>query len=95
MPPMPGRVGSLFGLNPYSSTSFRRSSSAAFLAFRLRQKKIAARIISATETTGTTTATAMVPLADRPWPDEAAVVDNAAELVADDELVADATPVVG
>lgn len=63
---MPGRVGSLFGLKPYSSTSLRRSSSAAFFAFRRRQRKIAAKTINATETTGTTTATAMVPPGDRP-----------------------------
>lgn len=87
LPAMPGSVGSLFGLKPYSSTSFRRSSSAALLALRLRQKKIAARMIKATETTGTTTATAMVPLGDKPPPPEAAAVadDNAAESVAVEE----------
>jgi hypothetical protein len=36
------------------------------LALRLRQKKIAARMIRATETTGTTTATAILPLSERP-----------------------------
>jgi len=80
---MPGRVGSLFGLNPYSSTSLRRSSSAALFALRLRQKKRAAKIIRATETTGTTTATAMVPLVERPEEAAAAVeVDCAADSVA-------------
>lgn len=61
-----GREGSLLGLKPYSSTSFRRSSSAAFFPFHLRQKYRAARIMIATDTTGTTTATAMVPPADSP-----------------------------
>jgi hypothetical protein len=37
----------------------------------------------------------MVPPADKPWLEEAAVVDSAAESVAEDELVADETPVVG
>ena len=64
----PGRLGSLFGLKPYSSTSFRRSSSAAFFALRLRQNHNAARTIKATETTGTTTATAIVPPDDKPLP---------------------------
>lgn len=56
---------------------------------------MAARTISATETTGTTTATAMVPPADKPWLEDAAVVDSAAESVAEDELVADKVPLVG
>lgn len=78
---MGGSVGSLFGLYPYSSTSFLRSSSAAFFAFHLRQKYKAARMIKATETTGTTTATAIVPPAESPEPPELAPVDDA---VADD-----------
>ena len=65
-PPTTGRVGSLLGLNPYSSTSLRRSSSASFRCLRFRQKKRAAITIKATATTGTTTATASLPPADRP-----------------------------
>lgn len=60
-PPITGSVGSLFGLNPYSSTSFLRISSASLRCFRLRQRKRAARTIKATATTGTTTATAILP----------------------------------
>lgn len=61
------------GLKPYSSTSFRRSSSAAFFPFHLRKKYRAAKTIMATDTTGTTTATAMVPPADRPELEESTV----------------------
>lgn len=64
--PICGRVGSLLGLNPYSSTSFLRSSSASFLALRFLHQKIRAKMINATETTGTTTATAIVPPAESP-----------------------------
>lgn len=87
-------MGSLFGLNPYSSTSLRRSSSAALFALRLRQKKSSAKIINATETTGTTTATAIVPLGERP-PELAAEVEvaSAAESVALEEVV-DEAPVL-
>lgn len=93
-PPIPGRVGSLFGLNPYSSTSLRRSSSAALFALRLRQKKSSAKIINATETTGTTTATAIVPLGERPLELAAEVeVASAAESVALEEMV-DEAPVL-
>ncbi len=63
---MTGSVGSLFGLNPYSSTSFLRSSSPSLRCFRLRQRKRAARTIKATATTGTTTATAILLPAERP-----------------------------
>lgn len=84
----------MFGLKPYSSTSLRRSSSAALFALRLRQKKIAARMIRATETTGTTTATAILPPSDSPPELGAAVApDREAESVevpvALDELVAE------
>lgn len=48
-------------------------------------------IIRATETTGTTTATAIVPLAESPEPPAAAAV-LVADAVADDPLVADALP---
>lgn len=84
----------MFGLNPYSSTSLRRSSSAALFALRLRQKKSSAKIINATETTGTTTATAIVPLGERP-PELAAEVEvaSAAESVALEEVV-DEAPVL-
>lgn len=88
-----GRVGSLLGLNPYSSTSFLRSSSASFLCFRLRQRKRAARTISATATTGTTTATAMVPPGERPEVEEALApeVARAAEPdLLEDELLEEA-----
>lgn len=66
-------MGSLLGLNPYSSTSFLRNSSPSFRCFRLRQRKRAARTIRATATTGTTTATAILLPAERPedaegWP---------------------------
>jgi len=59
-------VGSAFGLYPYSSTSFRLCSSASFLCFLLRQKKIPARTRRATAAIGTTTATAIFPLLFRP-----------------------------
>ncbi len=58
--PTAGRVGSLLGLNPYSSTSFLRSSSASFRCFRFRQKKRPASTSSATTAIGTTTATAIL-----------------------------------
>lgn len=61
-------VGSLFGLKPYSSTSFLLNSSASFLCFRLRHRKRAARTIKATAATGTTTATAIFPPGERPEP---------------------------
>lgn len=64
-PAAAGRDGSLLGLYPYSSTSFRLISSASLRCFRLRQKKIIAAAIKATATMGTTTATAMVPPLDR------------------------------
>lgn len=92
---MTGSVGSILGLNPYSSTSFLRSSSPSFRCFRLRQRNRAARTIKATATTGTTTATAILPPAERPEDveEEAAAVARAAplDLLADD-LVA-VTPV--
>lgn len=90
-PPMTGSVGSLLGLKPYSSTSFLRSSSASLRCFRLRQKKRAARTIKATATTGTTTATAILPPAERPEgvEEEAPGVARAAplDLLADDLVV--------
>jgi len=64
--PTAGNVGSLFGLYPYSSTSFRRNSSASFLALRFRHRKRPAMRRRATTTIGTTTATAMVPPVPRP-----------------------------
>jgi hypothetical protein len=60
-PPTAGRVGSLFGLYPYSSTSFLRSSSASLRCFRFRHKKRPASTRRATATIGTTTATAIFP----------------------------------
>ena len=87
-PPMTGSVGSLLGLNPYSSTSFLRSSSPSLRCFRLRHRKRAARTIKATATTGTTTATAILPPAERPEEvdEEAPEVARAAplDLLADD-----------
>ena len=85
---MTGSVGSLLGLNPYSSTSFLRSSSPSLRCFRLRQRKRAARTIKATATTGTTTATAILLPAERPE-EEAEGVPVAAtgapvDLLADD-----------
>lgn len=65
-PATTGNVGSLLGLKPYSSTSFLRSSSASFRCFLFRQRKRAAITINATAATGTTTATAILPPADRP-----------------------------
>ena len=65
-PPMTGSVGSLLGLKPYSSTSFLRISSPSLRCFRFRQRKRAARTIRATATTGTTTATAILPPGERP-----------------------------
>ena len=76
-PPTTGKVGSLFGLKPYSSTSFLLNSSASFLCFRFRQRKRAAVTIKATATTGTTTATAILPPAERPEPVEALDPDDA------------------
>lgn len=58
--PAAGRVGSLLGLNPYSSTSLLRSSSASFRCFRFRQKKRPASTSNATTAIGTTTATAIL-----------------------------------
>lgn len=86
---MTGSVGSLFGLNPYSSTSFLRISSPSLRCFRLRQRKRAARTIKATATTGTTTATAILPPGDRPEEveEEAPAVAAAAWLLADDLVV--------
>ena len=95
LPPAPtaGRVGSLFGLNPYSSTSFRRSSSASFRCFLLLQKNSKARTIRATAATGTTTATAILPPADKPpeffWTLVAVVVAAAALDVVDVEATRD------
>lgn len=91
-PPTAGRVGSLFGLNPYSSTSFLLNSSASFRCFRFRQRNKAARTIKATAATGTTTARAIFPPGERPEPFDvlAPEVASAAEsdLEADDlELV--------
>lgn len=59
-------MGSLFGLNPYSSISFLRSSSEFFRAFRLLQNQIPSTMSIATTTTGTTTAIATFPPLDRP-----------------------------
>src|SRR3954447_14041484 len=61
-----GKVGSLFGLYPYSSTSFLLSSSASLRCFRFRQKNKPASTRRATATMGTTTATAIVPELERP-----------------------------
>lgn len=89
-PPTAGSVGSWLGLKPYSSTSLRRRSSASFLAFRRRQRRIAASTINATATTGTTTATAILPPADSPDPESALepVVARAGDpdLVDDDDV---------
>ena len=91
-PPTTGSVGSLFGLKPYSSTSFLRSSSPSLRCFRLRHRKRAASTIKATATTGTTTATAILPPAERPEEleeDEPAAVATAAPLdVLVDDFVA-------
>ena len=91
-PPMTGSVGSLLGLNPYSSTSFLRSSSPSLRCLRLRQRNRAARTIRATATTGTTTATAILPPADRPeeLEEDAPAVSSAAPL---DLLAADLVPI--
>jgi hypothetical protein len=64
--PTAGKVGSWLGLNPYSSTSFLRSSSASFLCFLLRHRKIPSRTSNATTTIGITTAIAVLPPSDRP-----------------------------
>jgi hypothetical protein len=66
--PIAGRVGSLFGLNPYSSTSFLRNSSAFLRCFRLLQNHRPSKAMRATETIGTTTATAVVPAVLSPPP---------------------------
>ena len=90
-----GRVGSLLGLNPYSSTSFRRSSSASFRCFRRRHQKSAAKTISATPTIGTTTATAMrPPFGSPPLSSEAPALGVAREPAAEVELVAAAEEVM-
>lgn len=65
-------MGSLFGLKPYSSTSFRRASLSFLLCLRFLQKKRPATTSKATTTTGTTTATAVLPPSERPleeWPE--------------------------
>ena len=64
--PTAGKVGSLFGLKPYSSISFLRSSSEFLRAFLFRQNQSPARTSKATATTGTTTATATFPPPDNP-----------------------------
>ena len=90
-PPTTGSVGSLLGLKPYSSTSFLLSSSPSLRCFRLRHRKRAASTIKATATTGTTTATAILPPAERPeeLEDEVEPVAIAAPLdVLVDDLVA-------
>ena len=86
---MTGNVGSLLGLKPYSSTSFLRISSPSLRCFRFRQRKRAARTIRATATTGTTTATAILPPGERPEELEEEVPAAAAiavplDLLADD-----------
>ena len=93
---MTGSVGSLLGLKPYSSTSFLRISSPSLRCFRFRHRKRAARTIRATATTGTTTATAILPPGERPeeLEEEApAAVAGAAplDLLADD--LVEVTPV--
>jgi hypothetical protein len=84
--PMAGSVGSLLGLNPYSSTSFLLSSSASFRCFRLRHKKRAASTSNATAATGTTTATAILPPAERPSDVLDAVVPDVARAATSDDL---------
>lgn len=86
-PPEPtvGRVGSLLGLYPYSSTSFLRNSSASFLAFRFRHRKRPASTKSATATIGTTTATAIVPPVPKPLLEDFPADTSAAVPVDDDE----------
>jgi len=66
MPATAGSVGSLLGLKPYSSTSFRRASSAFLRCFLLLHKKMPPSTNNATTTTGITTAIAVLPPADRP-----------------------------
>lgn len=92
-------MGSLFGLKPYSSISFLRSSSEFFRAFRLLQNQIPSTMSIATTTTGTTTAIATFPPLDRP-PDpflEALAVFDVRAAVDDEELdeVEDLDEVVG
>ena len=91
--PTAGSVGSLLGLKPYSSTSFRRSSSPAFFCLRRLHSKIPARTNNATTTTGTTTAMAVLPPVVRPQPSfcfsgfcNDAGADVAEEGAADDTL---------
>ena len=82
---MAGSLGSLFGLNPYSSTSFLRSSSASFRCFLLRHKNRAASTINATAATGTTTATAIFPPGERPPESFDASAPKVARAAAPDE----------
>jgi hypothetical protein len=56
----------LFGLNPYSSISFFRCSSALFRAFLFFQKNKSPTTSNAMATIGTTTATAIFPPCDKP-----------------------------
>ena len=97
--PTAGSVGSLFGLKLYSSASFRRSSSASFRCFLLLQKNSKARTIRATAATGTTTATAILPPADKPpeffWVLEPVVVAEAALAVVELEAIRDDEDVTG
>ena len=92
---MTGNVGSLLGLKPYSSTSFLRISSPSLRCFRFRQRKRAARTIRATATTGTTTATAILPPGERPEeleePVAVAIAVPLDDLLADD--LVEVTPV--
>jgi hypothetical protein len=93
-PATAGRVGSLLGLYPYSSTSLRLNSSASLRAFRFLHKKSAARTSSVTATIGTTTATATTPPLLRPElpellaPPCKPAVEDADEDEEDDEPVA-------
>jgi hypothetical protein len=82
-------VGSRFGLKPYSSISFFRSSSAAFLALRFFQKNRKPRVNRTIAAKGTMTATATMPPVDNPLEGEDAPTVAIADDLADDEAALD------
>ena len=95
VPPTAGSVGSLLGLKPYSSTSFRRRSAASLRCFRRRHRSRAASTMIATAATGTTTATAILPPAERPLVLPEPEPDVASGPEPEDLLAGDVDVVVG
>jgi hypothetical protein len=85
-PAIAGKVGSSFGLYPYSSTSFLLMSSASFRCFRLLQKNKPASTRRATPAIGTITSTAVFPPPLSPPDDVLFPVSASPGIDVDDEL---------